>query len=165
MSQNLQGATGFTLAFNSGGLARATTASLVQIAAAINFAIAGRLYQKAITNNIPFVIEPGSGLNPQLPNSFVTLAAGESCAFGIFVDSAGAVTYAQGPIVQNGLPCPVPMPPAGFSSVGAAGGKVIVGALKVANTTNPFIPGTTLLSAAGVTDTYFNFAGHPGYPV
>jgi hypothetical protein len=33
-------------------------------------------------------------------------------------------------------------------------GTVIIGILSIQNTTNPFIPGTTLLSAAGVTDTY-----------
>lgn len=35
-------------------------------------------------------------------------------------------------------------------------GAVIVGVLSIANTTNAFIPGTTLLSAAGVTDTYID---------
>lgn len=35
-----------------------------------------------------------------------------------------------------------------------AGGTVIVGILNIANVTNAFIPGTTLLSATGVTDTY-----------
>ena len=33
-------------------------------------------------------------------------------------------------------------------------GTAIVGILSVANTTNPFVPGTTLLGAAGVTATY-----------
>lgn len=33
-------------------------------------------------------------------------------------------------------------------------GTIIVGILSIANTTNAFIPGTTLLSATGVTDTY-----------
>ena len=33
-------------------------------------------------------------------------------------------------------------------------GTVIVGILNIANTTNPFIPATTLLGAAGVTATY-----------
>jgi len=32
--------------------------------------------------------------------------------------------------------------------------RTIFGVLSIANTTNPFIPGTTLLGAAGVTATY-----------
>lgn len=35
-----------------------------------------------------------------------------------------------------------------------ADGLAIMGILTVANATNPFVPGTTLLSATGVTDTY-----------
>lgn len=35
-------------------------------------------------------------------------------------------------------------------------GTVICGVLSIVNATNPFIPGTTLLNAAGVTDTYID---------
>jgi hypothetical protein len=42
---------------------------------------------------------------------------------------------------------------AGVASVQAT---AIVGILTIQNATNPFIPGTTLLSAAGVTDTYID---------
>lgn len=35
-------------------------------------------------------------------------------------------------------------------------GTVIVGVLSIVNVTNAFVPGTTLLSAAGVTDTYID---------
>lgn len=167
MSQNLQGFNALTAAFTSGGLARATTASLVRIVNTVVYSIAGRLLSRAAIDNNPFTIEPGSGLVPTAPNAFVTLAAGESCAFAIFLDQAGAVTYAQGPVVQAGQLCPVPFPPSGVTSLSSATGygKAIIGALKVVNTTNPFIPGTTLLSAAGVTDTYFNFSTHPGGPI
>lgn len=166
MSQNLQGANGLSIAFNSGALARATTASLVKSTVAIAYCLAGKFVtSKAITDNIPFTIEPNSGIVPTAPNSFKTLQAGESCAFGVLLDSAGTVTFIQGDVVPNGQLCPVPNAPAGLTSTAGAGAKVLVGALKVANTTNPFIPGTTLLSATGVTDTYFNFASHPGTPI
>ena len=82
---------------------------------------------------------------------------------------AGTVTFAQGDAVPAGQVCPVPAPPSGLSGTSfgtaPAGGKAIIGALKVVNLTNPFIPGTTLHSATGVTDTYFNFTTHPGVSI
>ena len=162
MSQNLQGANGVTLAHNSGAIAIGGTTDLFQIVAAINYTIGGQFYNKTITNNIPWVIEPGTGLVVTSPNSFVSLAAGESCAFALFLDSSGNVTMAQGPIVTTGSLCPVPAPPAGTNTAAGAGGKVIFGALKVATTTAVFVPDTTALPTV---TTYFNFSSHPGRPI
>jgi hypothetical protein len=162
MSQNLQGSNASTLAHNSGAIAIGGTTDLFQIVAAINYTIGGIFYNKAITNNIPWAIEPGSGLNPTAPNSFVSLAAGESCAFALFLDSAGTVTMAQGPIVPTGSLCPVPAAPAGTTSVAGAGGKAIFGAIKIATTSAAFVPDTTALTSIA---TYFNFSSHPGRPI
>lgn len=153
MSLNLQGANGVTLALNSGAFANGTTASGFTNAAAINYTINGRFYNKGIVASVPLVIEPGTGINPVLPQALRTLAAGESCSFAIILDTAGVFTVNQGDIVAAGQPTPVAVAPAG---------KAVVGAIKVSNVTNPFIPGTTLFSASGVTTTYVNLAQHPG---
>jgi hypothetical protein len=44
---------------------------------------------------------------------------------------------------------------------GASSGCIVLGFVTAINTAGAFVPGTTLLSAAGVTDTYTD--GHPGY--
>lgn len=157
MSSTLQGATAITLALNSGAFARGSTATQITNAAAINYTING-VYQtqKAIVASFALVIEPNTGIVPTAANTLQTLAAGKSCAFAIILDTAGVFTVAQGDIVDNGSLCPVPQAPSG---------KAIVGAAKVVNTTNPFIPGTTAFNATGVTTTFVNLAQHPGAPI
>lgn len=153
MSSQLQGANCVTLALNSAALAIGSTPSQIAIGATTNFVINGRIYQKATAATIALVIEPNSGIVPTAPNSFRTLAAGESCNLSVILDSAGTVTVAQGDVVTAGQLAPV---------VPAPAGKCLIGAVKVSNVTNPFIFGTTAFNAAGVTTTYNNLAGHPG---
>lgn len=156
MSSTLQGALALTAALTSGAFAQGSTASQFTNAAAIVYSLLGRLFSRAIVASQPLVIEPNTGLNPTAPNAFVTLAPGQSCAFAIVLDSALAFTVIQGPIVEAGQLCALPAAP---------GNKALVGAIKVSNLTNPFIPGTTNFNAAGVTTTYFNLATHPGAPL
>ena len=153
MSHTLQGANALTFAANSGAFANGSTASQFTNAAAINFAINGKFYSRAIIASQALVIEPGTGIVPTAPQVLQTLPAGKACAFAILLDASAAFTVMQGDIVDAGMLCPVPAAPAG---------RAIVGAIKVSNTTNPFIPATTLFSAAGVTTTYTNLAQHPG---
>lgn len=157
MSSTLQGATALTFAANSGAFAQGSTASQFTNAAAINYAINGTFQtQKGIVASAALVIEPNTGIVPTAANTLQTLAAGQSCAFAIILDTAGTFTVAQGDIVPAGSLCPVPQAPAG---------KAIVGAIKVVNVTNPFIPGTTNFNATGVTTTFRNLAQHPGAPI
>lgn len=157
MSSTLQGATALTFAANSGAFANGSTTSQFTNAAAINYAINGVFQaQRTVVASQALVIEPNSGIVPTAPNTLQTLAAGQSCAFAIILDSAQAFTVMQGDVVAAGSLCPVPQAPAG---------KAIVGAIKVVNVTNPFVPGTTLFGAAGVTTTYRNFTQHPGAPI
>lgn len=157
MSSTLQGATAITLALNSGAFATGSTTSQFTNAAAINYAINGSYQtQRGIVASVPLVIEPNSGILPTAPQVLQTLAAGFSCAFAVILDSAGNFTVAQGDIVPNGSLCPVPVAPAT---------KCIVGAIKVVNAANPFIPATTAFNAAGVTTTYRNLAQHPGVSI
>lgn len=163
MSQNLQGANGLTLAHTSAAIGIATTTDLVRTTASMTYAINGVFAAaKASTDNVPWAIEPGTGLVPTAPNSFVSLAAGESCAFALFIDSAGTITMAQGPIVPTGNLCPVPHAPGGTTSAAGAGAKAIFGAIKIATTSAAFVPDTTALTTIA---TYFNFSSHPGRPI
>lgn len=156
MSLNLQGANSLTAALTSGGLAIGSTTSQFSTASIITYVINGRFFTRAAAATQALVIEPNTGIVPTAPNTLQTLAAGQSCAFAVILDTAGTFTVAQGDIVAAGQVTPVPAPPAG---------KAIVGAIKVSNVTNPFIPGTTAFSAAGVTTTYINLAQHPGVSV
>lgn len=152
MSSLLQGANALTFAANSGAFANGSTASQFTNAAIINYAINGLFFSRAIVASQPLVIEPNTGIVPTAPQVLQTVLTGRSCAFGIFLDTAGAFTVAQGDIVDAGLSCPVPQAPFG---------KAIVGAIKVSNNSgSSFIPGTTLFSA--VTTTYRNLTQHPG---
>jgi hypothetical protein len=157
MSSTLQGATAITLALNSGAFAQGSSANQFTNAAAINYVING-IYQtqRGIVASQALVIEPNSGIVPTAPQVLQTLAAGQACAFAIILDSAQAFTVMQGEIVAAGSLTPVPVAPAG---------KCIVGAIKVVNVTNPFIPATTNFNATGVTTTYRNLAQHPGAPI
>jgi hypothetical protein len=158
MSSQLQGANALTAAFTSGALAIGSTTSQFTNAATITYAINGRFYSRATIASQALVIEPGTGIVPTAPNTLQSIPAGSSCAFSVILDTAGAFTVAQGPIVEGAAAlCPVAVAPAG---------KAIVGVIKVGNgTTAAFVPGTTALNAANLTTTYINLSQHPGAAV
>jgi hypothetical protein len=155
MSSQLQGANALTAAFTSGAFAGGSTASQFTNAAAITYAINGRLFSRAIIASQPLVIEPGTGIVPTAPQTLQSIPAGRACAFAVILDVAGAFTVMQGDIVDAGLNCPVPVAPAA---------KCIVAAIKVNNASgSAFVPGTTAFNVGGgVTTTYVNLAQHPG---
>lgn len=159
MSSNIQGASGITMCLSTVGLAIGSTASQIARGTAASASINGVIVALGTDATEPLTIEPGTGLNPTAPNSFVSLAAGESCAFLVTVDSAAVMRVVQGPIVQgvlgsgNGIVCPLPAAPAN---------RAVIGAVKVEAATAAFVPGTTNFSAAGVNDYYFNLTSHPG---
>jgi hypothetical protein len=136
-----------SLALNSGALAIGSTASQIAIATAVNYLFRGVFGQRATSASIAFPANSGS---------YTTVPAGFNCSFAIVVDPANsnAVSGIQGPIVPAGDPVPVAAIPEN---------RVCIGAVRVVNATNPFIPGTTNLNATGVTSTYFNLAANPGY--
>lgn len=102
MSSQLQGANALTAAFTSGGLAIGSTTSQFSTASTITFAINGRFFSRAAIASQAFVIEPNTGIVPTAPNTLQTLAAGQSCSFAIYLDTAGAFTVSQSDIVDNG---------------------------------------------------------------
>jgi len=93
----------------------------------------------------------------------VSLAAGSVRRYMLLWDGATATTvvsmfssndqvianFASATLALAACRWPGPIP-----KNASGGSNVVVGVLSIANTTNPFIPGTTLLGAAGVTATY-----------
>jgi len=150
MSQQLQGAHGASLNFVSGLLAVATSTGLFKtVTNTLTYSIGGFLYTKAPTDNIPFTIEPNSGINPTAPNSFQTVAVGDSAGFSIFIDSAGTVTVAPGSSGPAGQEANFPAAPAN---------KALIVSFK-ATPAATYTPGTTALTSVS---TFYNLACHPG---
>lgn len=168
MSDNLSQDSGLTIALNSGGLAEGTNANTIQIATAINYVIDGRFYSKAITDNIaisysgPTVYQAPSGVG-SINGSFTGGVNGSTRIYGIFLDTAGAVSILPGPIVDSAelaagrVALQWPDTPYGVCPIG--GMRIAL----TAGTT--FIPGSTDLSATGVTDTFYNLADMPANPL
>lgn len=126
--------------------ARATTASQVKTTATTQLFLNGIPKSLTATDNL-WTLTGGN------------LAAGAVRAYLLLWDGTTATTVVS---VQQ---CAADLLIANFASAAVAlaalrwtalppTGTGIVGIINIANTTNPFIPGTTLLSAAGVTDTY-----------
>ncbi len=130
--------------------ARATTASKVKTTATTQFYIDGVPLSLTATDNLWTLtggnLAAGSVRKYLLlwdgatATTVVTVLASNDQVIASFADSAHALAACRFPS----------LPPKNATG----GSNVIVGILSIANTTNSFIPGTTLLSAAGVTDTY-----------
>ena|SRR3990167_205194 len=74
------------------------------------------------------------------------MAIDTQCKYLVYIDADGSPAVARSEVVAETADEPdLPALPAG---------GICLGYLKIVNTTNAFVPGTTLLSAAGVTDTY-----------
>ena len=140
---NIEGANSGHMAFTSGGLAQGTTATTFKTVNTVTYTIDGVLTSKVAADNLPF----SAGHKPVPP--------GSQCIFGVWLDSAGAVSTSQGYIMPNeGSVAPLP----DFLS-----DKCCVGLVKVqTNSATTFTPNTTNLNAAGVTSTYFNTSQLPG---
>ena len=169
MSDNLSLSQGATLALNSGALAEGTNAGTIQIAAAINFVIDGQFYSKAITDNIAIsysgatVYQAAAGGIQAVNGGFTGGVNGSTRIYGLFLSTAGAVSIVPGPIVDSAelaagrVALAFPTAPRGVCPIGA---------LRIALTAGTaFTPGSTDLSASGVTDTFYNLADMPAAPL
>lgn len=123
----------------SAGVAIATTASKVKTAVAVQFLVNGVYTKLAISDNFWTL----TGAN---------LADGYTRKYLLLVDGAGAasVLASDDRLTAAAAQCVFPAIPAG---------KVCLGVLQVDTSGAAFVPGTTLLSAGTVTDTYTD--GHP----
>lgn len=163
---NLQLSQGGCFALNSGALAEGTNAATIQIATAINYVIDGRFYQKAITDNIAIAYtgpEVYSQDSVARSGGFTGQTGGSVRLYGIYLDSTGAVSIVPGPVqsvtkLANGeVPLEFPAPQRNKACIGALRVQVTAG--------TTFVPGTTDLSAAGVTDTFYNLSLVPAEPL
>ena len=164
MSENQANQVGGNFAFASGALATATTTSAVKTTVVIPYTIDGQFASKAITDNMSIAYTSATAAYGEATNgAFTGGANGSTRLYGIYLDSAGALTVFPGPIVDsvalsNGA-APLLWP-------NDQRRKVMIGVLRIALTAGTtFIPGTTLLGAAGVTASFLNTSCLPGEPL
>lgn len=133
------------------GLAIGTNAGSFKTLNACVFQIAGRSYIKAATDNLTFTA------------GHTNLANSQTCAFFVWVDSAGAITTTQSAIV-----------PSTSAATGYAKGawgipvdntKALLGAIVIScSAAQTFTVGTTVPGTAN-TATFINFADDLGAPI
>ena len=163
---NLALGQGGNLALASGALANGTNAGTIKTTVIIPYIIDGRFYYKAVTDNIVLAF---SGPDVYSQNAieknggFVGGAGGSTRLYGLYLDTAGAVSIVPSQIVDTAklaagevaLQYPAPQR-----------GKVCFGMLRIAVTAGTtFVPGTTGLTATGVTASYINLASVPAEPL
>lgn len=147
MSYNLEELNGGYVSLTSAGLGEsAGTAAKMKTTATLTYTINGVFKSLSAADDLAFSA------------GHTTIPASSACLFAVWADgsadSAAAVSTTQGPIVASGDPCPVPP---------LASGKALIGLVKVATDgSHTFVPGTTDLGAAGITDTYYNCMVMPG---
>lgn len=143
-----QEARGATACFAKAGLAEGTNANTIKInapnGAGIDYAINGIAYHKADTDNLAM-----TALSVQ--------AVSTKCLYLVQIDSSGTVSMKKGTEVATAdltagvavLQWPVP-----------DASKCPIGGVKIeTDASNTFTSGTTDLSATGITDTWYDFAG------
>lgn len=126
-----------------------TNANTFKLTNAISYSINGVGYYKAATDNLAF-------------SAGTALGNSQRCAFFILIDSAGTVTTQQGTIVTPS--------PTGDQRKAAEipnpTDKAVIGAIVVTTSSSgTFTPGSTDLSAAGVTFTKWNTCGDYSNPL
>jgi hypothetical protein len=142
MSYNLGQANSGYLSLTAAGLAEGTNSATFKTTNTLAFTNNGVFKSKGATDNLVF-------------STGTALAASQACLFGVWIDGSGNVTTTQGPIVASGDPCPVPSQ--------TTAGVTLVGLIKVTTSSAAtFTPGTTDLSASGITDVFFDCMDMPG---
>jgi hypothetical protein len=153
MSNNLNAnIVGGNINFGKAILAEGTNANTFKTTTnTIVYTIDGVQYTKAPTDNLTF------------SSGHTSLAASQVCLFAVWLDSAAAVTTTQGKIIatadlSNGLTV-LAMP-------ADQNGKCCIGLIRVATSASGvFVPNTTDLGDAQVTDTYYDCACLPARPI
>jgi len=142
-------------ATTTAGVAEATTtAGQFKNTNAYNYSVAGRAKLKAATTDVAMVAFTGT--------TFTNLVSGQQTALFVMVDAAGVQTILQGKVVPTS------------SAAGYVAGAwewptdqplhACVGAI-VVKAAATFTVGTTDLSAANITPTYFDVCGDYGVPI
>lgn len=140
---------GVTAAFSKAGLAEGTNAACIKTnapnGAGTDFAINGIGYHKADTDNIAMT-------------ALAVQADLTTCLYGIWIDSAGAVSITKGTAVLTAdLTNDSAFPPLPVD----VADKCQLGVMRIVMSGGTFTCGTTDLSGAGVTATFFDALGGP----
>jgi hypothetical protein len=139
----------------SAGLAEGTNANTFKTSNILHYAIGGRAYVKAATDNIAFAAHSSSAL--------AALAALKTAMFFFFIDSAGTITVVQGTTYpatgqQDYVSRAIEWP--------ELANNACIGAMKIqTNNAATFTAGSTDLGATDVVDTFYNVADDYGVPV
>jgi hypothetical protein len=142
MSYNIAEINSGFVSLTAAGLAEGTNANTFKTVNTLTFTNNGVFKSLAATDNLTF-------------STGTALANSQACLFGVWVNTSGTVTTTQGPIVASGDPCPVPAQ--------ATANTTLVGLIKVTTSSAAtFTPGSTDLSASGITDVFYDCMVMPG---
>lgn len=122
---------------SDGAIAVGSAGATIDTGATVNFLIGGIFF--ALTAITSEAIPAGTTLNAGNDTA-------ERCKWLASVDNGGTVTFTQGAIVAAAVAAVLPAVPAGESPFGYFEIET--------DSSNDYIPGTTLNSAGGMTDTY-----------
>jgi hypothetical protein len=140
-------------AMDAAGLAEGTNAGTYKTVNAVAYSVKGKLYSKAATDNIAFAAATGA-------DAFVTQPDLSTCYYLICLDASGNARVVQGrdslKSRAQGKPAPGEIPNVPSNDY------TVIGILKIVTSGGTFLPGTTDLSGAGVTDTWYDVAAVPG---
>lgn len=169
MSDNLSLTSGATLCLAAAGLAEGTNANTIQTGNNVTYTIDGRFYSKSATDNIAIsyagatVYQAAAGGIQAVNGGFTGGVNGSTRMYLVCLDTAGAVSIVPGQIVDTAE---------------LAAGRVAlmfpeapkdvcpIGAMRIALTAGTaFTPGSTDLSASGVTDTFYSLMDVPANPL
>lgn len=169
MSDNLSMNSGATLCLASAGLAEGTNANTIKTTADITYTIDGRFYSKATTDNIAIsyagasVYQAAAGGVQAINGGFTGGVNGSTRLYLLTLDSSGAVGIVPGAIVDS---AELAAGRVALQFPDAPAGACPFGALRIALTAGTaFTPGSTDLSASGVTDTFYNLMDVPANPL
>lgn len=151
MSINALGQNSGNIVFNSGAVSAGTNAGTIQTTATVNYSVNGIFRSKAATNNIALPAPSPAGA--YTAGAIQSLAVGEKALFALYLDAAGNFSFAQSAKVAAGEPAP---------AIAQPSDKATVAVFTVTATSNPFVPGTTGLGAAGINTVFYNTSVMPG---
>ena len=142
MSYNIEQANSGFLSLTAAGLAEGTNTATFKTVNTLTFTNNGVFKSKAGTDKLAF-------------STGTALANSQACLFGVWINTSGTITTTQGPIVAAGDPCPVPAQ--------VTANTTLVGLIKVTTSSAAtFTPGSTDLSATGITGAYYDCMVMPG---
>lgn len=143
MSYNIGQINSGFVSLSAAGVAEGTNANTYKTTNTLTYTSNGVFKSKAGTDNVAFT----SGIGTVPPSS--------AALYAVWIDGSGNLSNTRGPVVAAGEPCPVPTP--------AAANLTLVGLIKVTTDgSTTFTPGSTDLSASGVTDVYMDCMVMPG---